>query len=605
MALSINSNIAGAVAAKNLNRTYGSLATSIERLSSGLRINGAADDPVDLGVREMMRSDIAVYQQGIANTADAINMLQVADSALGDIDSLLTQMRTLAAKAASGSYSDTQRAIINSEYQAMASEIDRIANATNYNGVKLLDGSLNYANGGRGLMVQVGGGSDPSEDYYYMNLGDVRASSSSGLRVGGDAKNDIWAQGGAAREFGSSEGCCAGGFDSLTGAAGFKSGDIFSFGYNWDGQAGSEADLVGGRYSAGLWQAKGDESLQDLVDKVNAGTQARVGIVFDQAELASADVLGVDGATMSAYGICVDKEAYFWGDETKFKAALGSDKTATAVTGGGANMAVELTSAINSNADSKFWAMHDSASNKVYVFAKDGGSLANDFLAGELGAAQGSADEVEAALGHVSFEQVDTGVVGQSAASFSLGGESWARLRAVESSPGIWNVVLEGRDTGEGYNLAIADVGSAASYDLSTDDSGAKQLRGLGASVTNLENFSSQSFAEVQNAANGAWAGADIRSQDQAQQALEALEEAMGRKETLRSNVGAMMNRLENTLTHLEGQVIALQNAESRISDVDVAQEVLAFTTNNIRAQTAASILAQANALPELALMLL
>ncbi|MDR1921365.1 MAG: flagellin, partial [Candidatus Adiutrix sp.] len=224
MALVINNNLMAANASRNLGTSYNRLATSTQRLSSGLRINSAADDAAGLAIREMMRADIAVTQQGIRNAADAISLIQTADGALGVIDEKLIRMKELAEQAATGTYTTVQRDIINSEYQAMAREIDRIANATNFNGLKLLDGSINQQHGGQGLKVHFGVGNNAAEDYYFVNIGDARATSSTGLRVGGDARNDIWAQGGAAGLYGQAAGCCAGGFDSLTETGVFTSG---------------------------------------------------------------------------------------------------------------------------------------------------------------------------------------------------------------------------------------------------------------------------------------------------------------------------------------------------------------------------------------------
>ncbi|MDR1086624.1 MAG: flagellin, partial [Deltaproteobacteria bacterium] len=163
------------------------MSTSVQRLSSGLRINSAADDAAGLAIREMMRADIATMNQGIRNTADAISMIQTADGALGVIDEKLVRMKELAEQAATGTYTTAQREIINSEYQAMAAEIDRIANATNFNGIKLLDGSVTNQHGGQGLKIHFGVSNNPAEDYYFVNIGDARATSSTGLRIGGDA----------------------------------------------------------------------------------------------------------------------------------------------------------------------------------------------------------------------------------------------------------------------------------------------------------------------------------------------------------------------------------------------------------------------------------
>lgn len=130
--------------ARNLNIHYGRLATSIQRLSSGLRINSAADDAAGLGIRELMRADIAALNQGVRNANDAISMIQVVDGALAVIDEKLIRMKELAEQASTGTYNSIQRLIIDSEFQAMASEIERIAKSTDFNGIKLLDGEIEY-----------------------------------------------------------------------------------------------------------------------------------------------------------------------------------------------------------------------------------------------------------------------------------------------------------------------------------------------------------------------------------------------------------------------------------------------------------------------------
>ena len=139
MVLTINHNLMAENVARNLSNHYGSLSTSTQRLSSGLRINSSADDAAGLAVRELMRSDIATMNQGIRNANDAISMIQTADGALSVVDEKLTRMKELAEQAATGTYTSDQRSIINSEYQAMALEVERISNATDFNGIHLLN----------------------------------------------------------------------------------------------------------------------------------------------------------------------------------------------------------------------------------------------------------------------------------------------------------------------------------------------------------------------------------------------------------------------------------------------------------------------------------
>ena len=192
MALVVNHNLMAMNAARHLNEAYSRLAKSTERLSSGLRINRAADDAAGLAIRELMRSDIKVLQQGIRNAQDAISMIQTADGALSVIDEKLIRMKELAEQAATGTYTSVQRLMIDSEYQQMASEITRIAKATDFNGIKLLDGTLstdetnpaNWINDHNGsgldatgpLKVHFGTGNSSAEDYYFIAINSATAS---------------------------------------------------------------------------------------------------------------------------------------------------------------------------------------------------------------------------------------------------------------------------------------------------------------------------------------------------------------------------------------------------------------------------------------------
>jgi flagellin-like hook-associated protein FlgL len=283
MSLNIANNMMAANTARILSNTYDRLSTSVQRLSSGLRINSAADDAAGLAIRELMRADILTMQQGIRNAADGISMLQTAEGAMAVIDEKLVRMKELAEQAATGTYTTVQREIINSEYQAMAAEIDRIAVSTNFNGVKLLDGSISSIHQGQGMKLHFGTGNDPAQAYYFINMGDVRATSQTGLRIGGDAKNDIW--GTVNTHTGpNANGCCGGGIPSLNEPVpDWKPGEVFSFGYNWDWKERDETLLNTGRYIAGAWQVDSTPTLQELMDMVNKGTQARVRIDFEHS----------------------------------------------------------------------------------------------------------------------------------------------------------------------------------------------------------------------------------------------------------------------------------------------------------------------------------
>ncbi len=137
--LAIKNNLMADNAARHLGRAYDALATSVERLSSGQRINSAKDDAAGLAVRELMRADMAVIRQGSRNAGDAISMLQTFEGALAAVDEALIRMKELAEQAATGSYSAAQRNIMNAEFLEMISEISRIATTTSFNNVTMLD----------------------------------------------------------------------------------------------------------------------------------------------------------------------------------------------------------------------------------------------------------------------------------------------------------------------------------------------------------------------------------------------------------------------------------------------------------------------------------
>ena len=139
--LAIKNNIMAENAARHLGLAFDSLAKSVERLSSGLRINTAKDDAAGLAVRELMRADIAVLQQGARNALDGISMLQTMEGAMSVIDGNLIRMKELAQQAQTGTYSSAQRTIMDGEFSEMADEIERISGAITFNSITMLDSS--------------------------------------------------------------------------------------------------------------------------------------------------------------------------------------------------------------------------------------------------------------------------------------------------------------------------------------------------------------------------------------------------------------------------------------------------------------------------------
>lgn len=139
MAQTINTNVMSLTAQRNLGMSQGSLSTSMERLSSGLRVNSAKDDAAGLAIAERMNTQVRGMNVAIRNANDGISMAQTAEGGLQEVSSMLQRMRELAVQSANGTNGSADRANLNAEFTALDEEITRIAETTTFNGISLLD----------------------------------------------------------------------------------------------------------------------------------------------------------------------------------------------------------------------------------------------------------------------------------------------------------------------------------------------------------------------------------------------------------------------------------------------------------------------------------
>ena len=175
MGISVNTNVNALLAQQYLSGNQMGLAQAMQRLSSGLRINSAADDPAGLAIVTSMSGTSNSLRQGARNGNDGISLIQTAQSAMRSISDLLTTMTTLATQASTGTYSSTQLTNLNTQFQALLTEVNRVASVTSFNGVNLLDGSTGS------LSIQVGSG-NTSNDRLSITLSDL-STGSSGLNI--------------------------------------------------------------------------------------------------------------------------------------------------------------------------------------------------------------------------------------------------------------------------------------------------------------------------------------------------------------------------------------------------------------------------------------
>jgi flagellin len=192
MSLRINTNIDALTAYRNLQTTQTSMSNSIERLSSGLRINKAADDAAGLAISQGLTSQINGIGQATRNAQDGINVVQTADGALNETQSILQRMRTLSVQSANDSNDDNSRKDIQKEVTALQSELDRIATKTTFNNINLLDGSFS------GKQFQIGYAAD---DTIKVDISSASGSGAAGFKADdlqvGSSQIDLSTQSGA------------------------------------------------------------------------------------------------------------------------------------------------------------------------------------------------------------------------------------------------------------------------------------------------------------------------------------------------------------------------------------------------------------------------
>ncbi len=172
MGLRINTNVASLNAQRNLMGTKFGLDKSLEKLSSGYRINRAGDDAAGLAISENLRAQIRGLRQASRNAQDGISLVQVAEGGLNEISSIMIRLRELAVQAASDTIGPVERQFLNVEYDQLISEVDRISDGTEFNGTQLLSGT------GSILDFQVGTRNDPNIDRLSFDASKADANSS-------------------------------------------------------------------------------------------------------------------------------------------------------------------------------------------------------------------------------------------------------------------------------------------------------------------------------------------------------------------------------------------------------------------------------------------
>ncbi len=184
MAVRIFNNIPSLNAQRILGINNGRLAQSVERISSGIRINRGSDDAAGLAISEGLRSDIRALRQAIRNANDGVSLINVTEGALNEQSGILIRLRELASQAATGTVGSTERATIQLEFSALRNELDRIAQTTEFNGQKLVEGSLaSSVTSTSHILIQVGLDASPHSRINLNTEVNLEAMTSTGLSI--------------------------------------------------------------------------------------------------------------------------------------------------------------------------------------------------------------------------------------------------------------------------------------------------------------------------------------------------------------------------------------------------------------------------------------
>ena len=523
--------------AMNSNRMLGlttkTQAKSTEKLSSGYKINRAADDAAGLSISEKMRSQIRGLNKASDNAQDGISLIQTAEGALNESHSILQRMRELSVQASNGTETDDDREAVQKEIEQLQDELTRISSTTEFNTMKLLDGSLAGPQG-------VSKGSNQTIGSQISNL----KAAETGMTVGVDTS------GATDTDFFKKETIKIDGADITVDWTTLTSEEKAALKQNWAASDSSKASKA-----ATIMQDK----INEAIDNSGLGV-AHVTVKSSVAAgKASFNIKSGSEGTDSKIDINSANNT-----DTVIGATLG---TVTAKTGStkysGDGVAATEKFYMNINGQSLV------VTPTEVTNADDMSTVATNL-----------ATDINKAIDAYNKDRADADQLKKVTVDVSKDG----RL-VVSSESG--SVSFEDFGTGE----AAKKLGLDASA-TKTAANGGMTLQ-IGANEGQTMNFG---IEDMSAAALGVDGGkVDIASQSGAQKATTTIDAAIKKVSAQRSKLGAVQNRLEHTIANLDTASENTQTSESRIRDTDMAEEMVAYSKNNILLQAGQSMLAQAN----------
>lgn len=536
------------MAAANVNRMLGQVgsaqAKSTEKLSSGYRINRAADDAAGLSISEKMRSQIRGLNQASTNAQDGISLIQTAEGALSESHSILQRMKELSVQAANGTETDVDRAAVQDEITALQEELTRISNDTEFNTMKLLNGS----------QAAIAEGDAAGSSSY---VGSKNAFTGTTATITGSAAAALT------------------NFDKTKKDTIIVDGNKVTI--DWD------KALQESKYSTITEQGIKKATITDIEDDLASFVQDTINKALKESGANSSSV------TVSADGtgkFKIESNATGTGSIEISSSDINNSLL------GGMKVAGTTANVLNSATAGATLNTTIAANEKIIVEVNgqkvqlDTGAMLS---AGD--ALNGVASQIQTQLRTAIDDAMD-------AQGLVAGKDGFIDSTAVTVTAENGKLKINGP---EGLELSFDD--SAAAKALGLDSSsqpkdttvatnGGITLQ-VGANEGQTITFSMNDMSAKALGVDGT--NVDLSTQAGASKSITIIDEAIQKVSTERGKIGAIQNRLEHTINNLDTSSENLQSAESRIRDVDMASEMVEYSKNNILQQAAQSMLAQAN----------
>ena len=600
MASMINTNISSLNAQRNLSASQSGLATSLQRLSTGLRINSAKDDAAGMSISSRMTSQINGMNVAARNANDGISLAQTAEGGLNSATDLLQRMRDLAVQSANGSNSDTDRASIQSEVGQLKDEIDRVAKSTSFNGLNLLDGSFTAQS------FQVGANATSNDRIQIDKIANLTTTA---LGTGMSGSSSLTS--------GLTTSALSAGDLTLNGA---QVGATAAGGQA--GQSASSAYALAQAINASAGQS-------GVTATANATVATTIKTATPAAPPAAADVAA---SAFSINGVAIGAIAK----------GVASDLTANPPVAGGPtaviNQATNVAEAINKvSAQSGVTASVDDA-GKISLQSTNGKaisikadasytSLTADTGLTDTGTTPtgGTAPTKSAtgyAAGAISINGVDLGAVAGATSDLAQGANTAAAINKISGKTGVTATAdsitgaitltaADGRDikieevtTGDATKITGIDVGTShGSVTLNSSNVNGIVVGGKADKNAGLGAY--EGMKAVDSTKTNSVSTVDVSTASGAQAALSTIDAALSSVNSSKAALGAYQNRFSAVVSNLQATSENLSASRSRIQDADFASETASLTRGQILQQAGTAMLAQANSLPNGVLSLL